>query len=190
MKIFIISDTHSEIIEKPKDYDFGIHLGDCIDAIDKGNQNYNVNIDIFRAYDYQVIGNHENMFMNELSRKCFGFIFPEDNENDFKVWLKNQKMQIIKHEKIAGKKFRFSHYLQSDYKFVAGNILSYDEELELMNNIAEKKEADIVLWGHTHKQFYQIINNIHFINPGYGKIGECAEIIILNDNITVNLILK
>ncbi|HPN30767.1 MAG TPA: hypothetical protein PKY81_07405 [bacterium] len=59
-----------------------------------------------------------------------------------------------------------------------------------MKNITEKKEADIVLWGHTHKQFYQIINNVHFINPGYGKIGEYAEIIILNDNITVNLILK
>ncbi|HPG30413.1 MAG TPA: metallophosphoesterase family protein [bacterium] len=190
MKIFIISDTHSEIIKKPKEYDWCFHLGDCIDAIHKGGQNYEKSIDIFRIYDYQVIGNHENMFLNELSRKCFGLNLPEENESDFKTWLKNQKMQIVKHEKIAGRIFRFSHYLQSDYNFVAGNILSSAEEFELMNYIAEKKEADIVLWGHTHKQFYQIINNVHFINPGYGKIGEYAEIIILNDNITVNLILK
>ncbi len=186
-KIFVISDTHSRIIQKSAKYDACIHLGDCIDAIYKGAQKYERNFSAFRAFDYQVIGNHENMFINELIQKCFGIDIPDDDESDFKVWLKNQKKQIVKHEKIAEKIFRLSHYLQSDYRLVAGNILLPDEELELMDNIAEKKESDIVLWGHTHKQFYKIINNVHFINPGFGEIGECAEIIIENEKIFVDL---
>jgi putative phosphoesterase len=49
--------------------------------------------------------------------------------------------------------------------------------------LREKKEIDLVIFGHTHKAEHTVFNNIHFINPGsacYPRAGKKGSVAILD----------
>ena len=39
---------------------------------------------------------------------------------------------------------------------------------------AKQKQCDIFLFGHTHRPFYEVIDGIHFINPGSASLSRSA----------------
>lgn len=52
---------------------------------------------------------------------------------------------------------------------------------EMLIEEAKKQKADIALFGHTHNQFYQLIDNIHIFNPGALQNG-CYGMIDITDS--------
>lgn len=182
MRIFVISDTHNRIIKPMHIADKSIHLGDCVDSIGRYEKSYDQHLLAFRAYDYQVIGNHEDMtfacgFMRTLTYNT-GMLEEAD-----RIWLRRLRMMPLKSIVIQNVRIRMSHYLFADPVTIAGSPLSESIENEYMSRLAKTKEHDIILWGHTHEQFYKEINGVHFVNPGYGAKGACAIIDIDNDSV-------
>lgn len=50
--------------------------------------------------------------------------------------------------------------------FAHGHLWEVKNNLEKLRCQAEGVQADLVLFGHTHVPFHQIINGIHYFNPG------------------------
>ncbi len=50
--------------------------------------------------------------------------------------------------------------------YVHGDVFSVKEGINLLAKTAEKKQCDIVLFGHTHIPFYEVVDGITFFNPG------------------------
>lgn len=59
-------------------------------------------------------------------------------------------------QEIEGKKFIITH----------GHLFYVKISLNQLRDFAEKHEADVVLYGHTHKAYNMIIDNTLFFNPG------------------------
>lgn len=85
------------------------------------------------------------------------YIFPHikmlivSGNNDFSS---NEKDSLC--IELEGKKLFLTH----------GHLFSVKNRLLDLENKAKEQNADIVLFGHTHKSFNKIINNTLFLNPG------------------------
>ena len=185
MKIGIISDIHSNILAlkesiktfEKKNVNKIICLGDiigigpyperCIEFL----MNYK-NISLI-----MVKGNHENYLLNGIPRK-------NHNEKNAKpmteeqiathVWnhsrLTSKQIEFIKNLKnndyieIEGKKIVIEHYpMDLNHKFKKFIKNPSPKEIEELFN---DKQANVYLFGHTHKKYYAYINGKYFINPG------------------------
>lgn len=183
MKIGIISDIHSNIeafIEvinymRSNDVDKIICLGDiigigpypekCIEYIIK-------NRDYFLSC---VKGNHENYLLNGISRHNHKDSKPMSDElfmmhvhnhgridkkqKEFLNRLKNKDVLYIEKRKIIVEHYHMNE--QGEFKKFIKNP-TIKEIQELYND----QQADIYLFGHTHKKYYAKINNQFWINPG------------------------
>ena len=83
---------------------------------------------------------------------------------------------------LGGKKFLVQHIV---------NPHSPDENLQ--QKMARAK-PDVVIFGHTHKQFDHVVNGVRYFNPGYSgrpKLGQSRSVALLHINsnaITAELI--
>ncbi len=71
-------------------------------------------------------------------------------------WDYDSNYDIYNVFKAAGKTVFITH----------GDLYSVDSGLETIAKTAAEKGADICLHGHTHNAAYNIIDNVHIINPG------------------------
>lgn len=55
-----------------------------------------------------------------------------------------------------------------------GHLHKVKHGLEPLAREAAAREADIAVYGHTHKQGYELVNRVHCINPGALTTGEYA----------------
>lgn len=185
MKIGVISDIHSNIIAleqtflkfKNENIDKVICLGDVIGIGPYPEKCIQFIIDNQEKLLSFIKGNHENYLLNGIPRN-------NHNEKNAKpltkeqisthVWnhsrLTSEHIEFIKNLKnndyieIEGKKIIIEHYpmdCNNKFKQFIKNP-SQKEIQELFND----KQADIYLFGHTHKKYYAYINGKYFINPG------------------------
>lgn len=80
---------------------------------------------------------------------------------------------LIKTIDFGGKKILFCH----------GHTLYVKHGIERLVEEAKSQKADIALFGHTHIPFYQLIDGIHFFNPGAAADGCYGMIDITNNGI-------
>lgn len=183
MKIGIISDIHSNIdalVEtikymKTNNVEKIICLGDiigigpypekCIDYL-KENDDYILSC---------VKGNHEKYVVNGITRHNHKDSKPMDDklvlmhEHNHKRISEKQKEYIkaLKNKDVImvnGKKILVEHYhIGND-----GQYKKFRKEptLEELKEIYDDEEADIYLFGHTHKIYYKQNDNKYYINPG------------------------
>ncbi len=61
-------------------------------------------------------------------------------------------------------------------KFLVHHIVSPRELSETVRNRLAKDKPDVVVFGHTHKKYSEVVNGVLFFNPGYaGKPKPGAE---------------
>ena len=187
-KIFIISDTHNRIVEPPARYDISIHAGDCINAMVHTKHEYQDHVNAFKKYDFQVIGNHEDMSFYSQSTMVRNKI-TELNESS-QAWLKQLRGEPVREFTVSGVRFHLSHYVVADPIAIAGSPLSPAAEQEIVTAIAETGKFDVIIYGHTHEPSVKKINGVWIINSGHGEYNEYAVITIADDNeISIELIL-
>lgn len=78
---------------------------------------------------------------------------------------------------LSGKRIYMAH----------GHKYSVKSGTAFFENFAMAKGADIALYGHTHVQRYDRIDNMHVVNPGALVNGRYAVITIQNNTIEVKL---
>ena len=178
-KIFVIADTHNRIVEPPRNYDVTIHAGDCINAMMHTRYEYQDHVNAFRKYDYQVIGNHEDMSFYSQSSMVRNKI--TELNADSQTWLRQLRSEPVWEFSVSGIRFRLSHYIDADPVTIAGQPLTPAAEMEIITAIANTKKYDVIIYGHTHEPFIKKINGVWIINSGHGEYNEYAEIIIDDD---------
>lgn len=73
--------------------------------------------------------------------------------------------------------FRLTETVElAQQKFLVHHIVSPRELSETVAARITKDRPDVVVFGHTHKQFFETVNGVLFFNPGYaGKPKSGAE---------------
>ena len=75
--------------------------------------------------------------------------------------------------------------------YTHGHRYDVKQSMSSLMRAAREENADIVLFGHTHSPFYEIVDGIHFLNPGNVSAYDAlrfATVDILDDgNIVCNL---
>ncbi len=120
------------------------------------------------------------------------FIFLGDGENDYNyVSRKNPQKNFLAVSGncdysaslpevgeffLKGKKIVYTH----------GHRYNVRSSVDVLYYLAKEREADIVLFGHTHQRFYSVIDGIHFLNPGSAALprdgsGKSYAVIDLTD---------
>ncbi len=101
-----------------------------------------------------------------------GVIFCGDGEGDFEILEQNiymvkgncdffSKLPTIISIDICGQKVLVTH----------GNMYGVKSGMGALMNEAEKENANLVIFGHTHIPYVNNINNITYLNPGSFKRG-------------------
>ena len=75
------------------------------------------------------------------------------------------------------------------YKFMLTHGHEYKAKHSVFGLLKPTTEngCNVVCFGHTHKQLFEQIEGVYFINPGSLKNNDFAEIIIEDENMSVNL---
>ena len=80
--------------------------------------------------------------------------------------------------------FRLTETVElAQQKFLVHHIVSPRELSETVAARIAKDRPDVVVFGHTHKQFSEIVNGVLFFNPGYAgkpKFGAERSVAILH----------
>lgn len=169
-KIAIISDIHSnyycfkEILNdiKNKKIDEILFLGDYItDGFDN-----NKILDIVKKYDYVIAGNRELSIVNyagsswenllQFSNMLYTY---KDISKENMEYLKTlPQYKIIN---LHGKRICLSHGSPADSREIV-----LPSSTDLFDNLIEKYDCDIYLFGHMHLAYNITYKNRLFINPG------------------------
>ena len=73
--------------------------------------------------------------------------------------------------------------------FTHGHLYKVKYGLELLEAEARRRQAGVVLFGHTHQPMVQYDDGIYFVNPGsIGKEGRYAVLDIVPSGVMVNLL--
>ena len=182
MKIGIVSDIHGNIdaLEKvlieldKKQIEKIICLGDIISGAGRSEETVQKFIQIKDKCIF-VRGNKEKYLIEGMPDIVHDEkIKTSQKEHDRNKWIKEQlsessiefinslpKEKIIE---IENKKIYMCHYpMNEDGSFKTHNRrATLSDNIEMFSNI----DADIYLYGHTHKSIHNFNENKHFINPG------------------------
>lgn len=185
-KLICLSDTHNKTIDlkkfpKQQGYEYiFIHCGDFI-QIDASLKENEKRINSVKQFDYVVQGNH---FYLEKNRLKGGVHFKEISEETYGF---AGQLPLFKILNISGVRILIAHSIvQCLYRDMTMNELckwnpesQLSCEMEIMQEIVcQKKDIDIYIYGHTHTQYIHKIDDITFINCGYGEKNEFCEITI------------
>ena len=84
----------------------------------------------------------------------------------------------------AGLDFRESEIVElGGRKFFVHHIVNPHAPIETLAARIRKEQAEVVVFGHTHKKFSQTVDGILFLNPGYSgkpKLGAERSVAILH----------
>lgn len=207
MKIGIISDIHSNINSlrlafqkfQEENVEHIICLGDIIGIGPYPEKCIQFLIDKKDMICSIVRGNHENYLINgipkrnhndkngkilnaeEIGTHTWNHNRLNNSQRDFIYQMKNRDIINLK-----GRKIVIEHYPMDS----ADNHKEYYsyQNAEILSELFEEKNADVYLFGHTHKEFYEVDNKKHFINPGSlgcpaNTHGACFGILNLEDNL-------
>lgn len=92
-------------------------------------------------------------------------------------YLNEKKITSVKGNTDFFSKLPVHRILEIDNKrilLIHGHHHSVKSGLSSLVNYAKLKEADICIYGHTHKQKMEVIDNITMLNPGALKQGKYA----------------
>ncbi|MBB6215052.1 putative phosphoesterase [Anaerosolibacter carboniphilus] len=118
----------------------------------QGNYDHSVGEDLFACgCDYNV------QSAMDLGAQSL-FWSREHTTYENKKWLRELPKQLW--QEVEGKKVLFVHGSTR-----RNNEYLYEKSKEL-DEIAEGANFDILICGHTHKPFHQLVNDIHFMNGG------------------------
>lgn len=138
------------------------YITDAEDAIKKHSPDYCIHLGDM-AQDCEEL---EVLFPRQK------FIFVKGN-ND--VWLRNNMFPDERFFSLEGKNFFLTH----------GHKFYVKSGLDALKRAAKQKNADIVLYGHTHIQKLEKNGNLLIINPG--AKGRYAILTIENENVKAEL---
>lgn len=62
-----------------------------------------------------------------------------------------------------------------------GHLLRVKQTLDLLASAARSRDAKIAVYGHTHRQGLDLVNNVYCVNPGALKNGEYALLALSSD---------
>ncbi len=104
------------------------------------------------------------------------FIFLGDGENEYNFVYKNYPQKSFLG--VAGNCDYYSNLPDIGELFLKGKKIVYTHghrysvrgSIDVLYILAKEREADIVLFGHTHERFYSVRDGIHFLNPGSATI--------------------
>ncbi len=119
------------------------------------------------------------------------FIFLGDVDNDFDEVL--MAYPDIKYKRVAGNNDRYSSHMTSDLInlngkkifFTHGHIFHVKHGNEEIIEYCRKIDADICLYGHTHKQFTNYDNGLYIMNPGTAFTGAYGVIDLVDNGIAL-----
>jgi putative phosphoesterase len=168
MKILFVSDLHANKEAQdalPDDYDALICAGDLVDY---GPDPKAAISFIRKSAKTAVTGNHDKAAafgidcgcgetMKEISKATRAHLELDEEE---KAYLAGLPMEA--HLEIGGIKIYVIHATPKDlYRYIAPDIT--DEDL---TDMFADKNADIILWGHTHLPWIRNVGNFTVLNPG------------------------
>ncbi len=104
------------------------------------------------------------------------FIFLGDGENEYNFVYNNYPQKSFLG--VAGNCDYYSNLPDIGEFFLKGKKIVYTHghrysvrgSIDVLYSLAKEREADIVLFGHTHERFYSVRDGIHFLNPGSATI--------------------
>lgn len=210
MKLAILGDIHGNLPALQVAYDTALeakaekiyHLGDLggyapfvnevVDFLIEHNiEGVRGNYDEAVAFDKEHCGcKYENDFQAEMAHLSFEWTKKHVTEKS-KNYMKNLPFQISL--EIEGKKVKIFHATPTK-----NNLYWYEERPDnFFLLMADKAQADIMIYGHTHIPYFKQLNGKYFINAGsVGKPKDkdprtCVCLIDLNlDNIKLTFIRK
>ena len=168
MKILLVSDLHGnkEALDVlPEDYDVLICAGDLVDY---GPDSKSVIRFIRHNARATVTGNHDKAaaygiecgcgeVMRALSIATRAHLRLEKEETSFLAGL-----AINTQLKVGGVKILITHATPSDlYRYIDPDISDAD-----LSGLFGEKDADLIVWGHTHLPWIRKIGGITVLNPG------------------------
>lgn len=185
MKIGIISDIHSNITAlervfeefKKKGIEKVICVGDIIGIGPYSEKCIQFLMERRHMILACIRGNHENYLMRGLPLRKHNIstarLLTEEDKSTHR-WnhnrLNDEHREFIKELndreeiEVEGKKIVIEHYpMDSKGTF---KLFYREPEEEKTCELFENKDADIYMYGHTHRQVYFVKNNKHYINPG------------------------
>lgn len=127
----------------------------------------------------------EHIFQNE---KFDYFIFCGDGVDDFSSFYFDARLNLI-----AGNCDWFCRY-PSEQTIILNNrkiFVTHGHKYYVKNSIeklvkeAKNIGAEIVLYGHTHRQKFENIDGIFFVNPGTLKLGQYAIVEIQETGVPI-----
>ena len=170
MKTLILSDIHANlpaletILEKEKDFDSCIFLGDVVDY---GPHPRECVEHLRRIMPYGVIGNHDSAIVFDVDCGCRSDFKKYSEET--RAWHRTlisrdetgylRSFPKIKRIVIDGSTIFLAHATPQ------GDLFHYLQEVEIEQSIQGHTE-DLILLGHTHIQFKKQIGKTMVVNPG------------------------
>ena len=174
MKIAVISDTHgnvkraSLILEKAWPFDILVHLGDHAEDLVRLAQNINCRV-------YGLLGNEDKSAPAQPTATAAAL-------RDVEICgdLKSTKNDFEKSRVESDKAIGFSNELvftAEEVKFYATHGHTFDlnpyygkekwnEGIDSLVQRAVEEKAGVVLFGHTHSLFLEVIRGVLVMNPG------------------------
>ena len=112
------------------------------------------------------------LFSNE---KFDCFVFCGDGIDDFTNYFDDSRLEIV-----SGNCDWFSNFFDEKTLVLCnrkifvthGHKYFVKNSLEKLAKVAKKIGAEIVLYGHTHKQYIKYIDGVYLVNPGTLKKGQ------------------
>jgi putative phosphoesterase len=68
-------------------------------------------------------------------------------------------------------------------KFLVHHIVDVHRPSETVRRLVNRERPDVVVFGHSHKPFNQVIDGAHYFNPGYAgkaRFGDARSVAILH----------
>lgn len=129
-------------------------------------------------------------FEQVCAREKYDVVIHLGDTRDDAKWLeRNLPMEVLS---VAGNCDPFSKHLRElrlsyeNHRMIAvhGDAHGVKYGLERLSYYAEEQNAEIALFGHTHRQFAGYVGNVIMINPGALKDGCYAELLLDGRSIT------
>ncbi|TDT69806.1 hypothetical protein EV215_1347 [Hypnocyclicus thermotrophus] len=128
------------------------------------------------------IYNKENpdkvIFAGDYAKDGKELSFAVDREEDFYIVKGNcdffdfHTKEIIEIE-LLNKKFLITH----------GHLFAVKKNYDIIQKESENKGYDIVIFGHTHRAYYEKLKDIHYFNPGAAINGEYGILLLEDEKI-------
>ncbi|MDN5305093.1 MAG: uncharacterized protein PWP46_1979 [Fusobacteriaceae bacterium] len=118
------------------------------------------------------------IFTGDYAKDGKELSFAVDKEEDFFIvkgncdFLDFHTKENIEFE-LLNKKFFITH----------GHLFAVKRNYDIIQKESENKGYNIVIFGHTHRAYYEEVNNIHYFNPGAATNGEYGILLLEDENI-------